>query len=190
MVMPRRPRTAEPVPSIAAAQYDGPSRSMQRREALDVLALGKQLSELTDSQLARLPLDEEIREQIAECKRITQHIAHKRQLQFLAKHLRERDLEPLRAALYQEIDARRRGSALHKYLEHWRDKLIAEGDEALGEYLGLHPTSDRQALRQALQKARKTDDPKHLVHARALFRLLRDAQGQPQDGDAAADTVA
>lgn len=184
MVMPRRPRSAEPVPSIAAAQYDGPSRSMQRREALDVLLLGKQLAELTDSQLAQLPLDDEIREQIAECKRITQHIAHKRQLQFLAKHLRERDLEPLRAALYQQIDARRRGSALHKYLEHWRDKLISDGDEALGEYLGLHPTSDRQALRQALQKARKPDDPKHLVHARALFRLLRDAHSEAAVVDA------
>lgn len=176
-----RPRSGE-----EEANLTGPSRSSQRRDALDVLALAKELCSFTATQLARLPLDEELREQIALAQRITSHIAHKRQLQFLAKHMRERDLEPLREALVLETEARRRGSALHKFLEHWRDRLIAGGDVALAEFLDAHPEADRQGLRQALAKARKVDDPRQPAAARELFRKLRDAHTAQRSAGAAA----
>jgi ribosome-associated protein len=178
-------RNNRPPSGAEQANAEGPSRSSQRREALDVLALAKELCSFTATQLARLPLDEDLREQIAMAQRITSNIAHKRQLQFLAKHMREHDLTALREALSMETDARRRGSALHKFLEHWRDRMIAGGDPVLAEFLDAHPNADRQGLRQALSKARKLEDPRHLVAARELFRKLRDAHTGQRSTDAA-----
>jgi ribosome-associated protein len=74
-------------------EFHDKSRSQNRRDALDVLALGEKLVSLTPAQLARLPIPEDLLPHIAECKRITAHIAHKRQLAFLAKHMR-RETKP------------------------------------------------------------------------------------------------
>ena len=47
-------------------EFLGPSRSEQRRAALDVLALAGQLADLSPVQLARLPVPEALLPQIAE----------------------------------------------------------------------------------------------------------------------------
>ena len=83
-------------------EFLSPSRSQQRRDALDVLALAGQLATLEPGRLARLPVPEHLLPHIAECKRITAHIAHKRQLAFLAKHMRREEdatLDAIRDAL-------------------------------------------------------------------------------------------
>ncbi|KAG1532067.1 hypothetical protein G6F50_016366 [Rhizopus delemar] len=87
------------------------SRSQNRRDALDVLALGEKLVSLTPAQLARLPIPEDLLPHIAECKRITAHIAHKRQLAFLAKHMRREEdatLDAIRDALDANSETGRR----------------------------------------------------------------------------------
>ena len=66
----------------------GPSRTQQRREALAVLALALQLIELQPSRLAKLELPEDVRREIDVTRRITAHIARKRQMAFLAKVMR------------------------------------------------------------------------------------------------------
>ena len=52
-------------------EFLSPSRSQNRREALEVLSLGEQLVALTEAQLARLPVPESLLPHIRECKRIT-----------------------------------------------------------------------------------------------------------------------
>ena len=97
-------------------EFLGPSRSHQRREALEVLSLGEKLVALTEAQLAKLPVPDSLLPHIRECRRITAHIAHKRQLAFLAKQMRREDdvvLDTLRAALeHTKEDARREAAAL------------------------------------------------------------------------------
>ena len=85
-------------------EFEGPSRSELRRQALDVLALAKALVELTDPELARVPLSDDLRELIVDSRRITAQIARKRQMQYLAKHLRraEDELPAIRAACEAE----------------------------------------------------------------------------------------
>jgi len=174
-------------------EWAGPSRSHQRREALDVLKLAKDLSELTEQQLSHLPLSEDIRLQIDECRRITQHIAHKRQLQFLAKTMRKREdeLPALREALHLVTEVRRRGSAEHKRLEVWRERLLRDGDVALGEFIARFPMADRQSMRQWLQKARSAKDESAAQSAsRHLFRAMREAtvaSGEPAGSTAEHD---
>ena len=159
-------------------EFLAPSRSQQRREALDVLALGQQLVALSAAQLDKLPIPEALRPHIADTQRITANIARKRQLAFLAKQMRREDEETL-DAIRDALDAggeasRRETAALHR-AEIWRDRLLAEGDEALTELLTEHPAADRQRLRQLARNAaeeRAKNKPPHSF--RELFRELRE----------------
>ena len=168
-----------------------PSRSAQRRAALDVLALGQKLSALTDAQLARLPIPEHLLPHIVETRRITSHVAHKRQLAFLAKQMRREDdetLDAIRDALDEHGDSARRETALLHRVEALRERLLADGDAALAELLADHPQADRQRLRQLVRNAldeRHRNKPPHAF--RELFRelreLLSDAGGANGDAD-------
>src|SRR3546814_18225113 len=69
-------------------EFLAPSRSEQRRAALDVLALGERLAGLTPTQLAKLPVPESLLPHIADTRRLTAHGAPKRQVAFLATQMR------------------------------------------------------------------------------------------------------
>jgi ribosome-associated protein len=155
-----------------------PSRSQNRREALEVLALGEKLVSLTEAQLAKLPVPDSLLPHIRECKRITANIAHKRQLAYLAKQMRREDdevLEALRDALDESGDAARREVAAMHRIETWRERLLDQGDAALAELLDEYPTADRQQLRQLVRSAldeRKRNKPPRAY--RELYRALRE----------------
>lgn len=157
----------------------GPSRSQRRREALDVLQLADALMDAPEGLVAQLALDDELSALVADSRRIRQQIARKRQTQFLAKQLRKLDddtLATLRAGLEHDREQTRRETAELHRLETWRERLIAEGDDALAQWLERHPGSDRTHLRQLIRQAqreRRDDVPPHA--SRELFRALRDA---------------
>ena len=173
----------------------GPSRSENRRAALEVLELGEQLVALSEAQLAKLPVPESLIPHIQETRRITSHIAHKRQLQVLAKQMRREDdetLEAIRDALDEKGDtARREVAAMHR-VEAWREKLLDDGDEALAEFLDAYPTADRQHLRQLVRNAveeKKRNKPPRAF--REIFQVVRDAMSDASaaDEDAADGTT-
>ena len=171
-------------------EFLGPSRTQQRGEALEIRSLAEKLVALPSAQLARLPIPEDLMPHIVETQRITSHIAHKRQLQFLAKQMRREDdevLEAIRDAMDEGGEAARRETALLHRAEQWRDRLLAGGDEALADLLDEFPTADRQKLRQLVRNAndeRAKNKPPRAF--RELFRevreLLADASAA-QDGD-------
>jgi len=65
------------------------SKSQMKRDALAVRSLARQLVELKQSQLARVPLDDTVREAIIDARKMRSHGARKRQLMFVAKRLRQ-----------------------------------------------------------------------------------------------------
>lgn len=162
------------------------SRGQKRREALEVLALGEKLVALTPAQLERLPIPPDLLPHIAETRRITAHIAHKRQLAYLAKQMRREDdqvLEAIRDALDANSEtARREVATLHR-VERWRERLLADGDTALAELLDDYPSADRQHLRQLLRNARdeklRNKPPRAF---RELYQVLRALILPPQQG--------
>ena len=160
-------------------EFLGTSRSQQRREALDVLVLAQRLAVLSPAQLAKLPIPESLLPHIDDTRRITSHIARKRQMAFLAKQMRREDDETLgaiRDALEVGGEAARQEAALLHRAESWRERLLQEGDEGLAELLAQHPSADRQQLRQLVRNTleeRKRNKPPHSF--RELFRALRDA---------------
>lgn len=159
-------------------EFLGPSRSEQRREALDIRSLGEKLVALAPAHLAKLPIPEELLQHIHETQRITSHIAHKRQLQFLAKQMRresDQTLDAIRDAMEVGGDAKRRETAILHTVETWRSRLLEDGDAALAELLSEFPAADRQHLRQLVRNAgeeRKKNKPPHAF--RELFRELRE----------------
>ncbi len=168
-------------------EFLGPSRTQQRREALEVRGLSEKLVALAPAHLAKLPIPEDLLEHIHETQRITSHIAHKRQLQFLAKQMRresDETLEAIRDAMDAGGDSARRETAVLHKVEAWRARLLDDGDTALGELLNEHPSADRQHLRQLVRNAgeeRAKNKPPHAF--RELFRELRELMGEAGTGN-------
>ena len=168
-------------------EFFSPSRSEQRRAALDVLDLGEQLVALSAAQLARLPVPEELLPHIRETQRITSYGARKRQLAFLAKQMRRQDdavLDAIRDAMSKDGDAARRETAALHRAEALRDALLGdEGDVALTGLLASHPQADRQKLRQLVRNAREERARNKPPRAfRELFRELKDLLSSGGDG--------
>ncbi|HET9836110.1 MAG TPA: ribosome biogenesis factor YjgA [Rhodanobacteraceae bacterium] len=166
-------------------ENEQPSRSARRREALDVLALAKQLIELPPSRIGKLELPDEVRDEIANVRKITSHIARKRQLSYLAKLMRRHDEEafaPARASLANDREAGAREAAATHHLEALRERLLGEGDAALSELIAAHPDLDRQRLRALIRQARLARESNKPLHAyRELFRVLRELKSRDAD---------
>lgn len=171
-------------------EFFSPSRSEQRRAALDVLELGEQLAAMTATQLGRLPIPEELLPHIRETQRITSHGARKRQQAFLAKQMRKLDdevLDAIRDAMSKDGEAARRETAALHRVEALRDALLGDdGDAALTALLAAHPQADRQQLRQLLRNVREERAKNKPPRAfRELFRVLRELLAQ--DGGASGE---
>lgn len=154
-----------------------PSRSARRREALDMLAFAKQLLELPPSRVAKLELPDDVAEEIGNVRKITSHIARKRQLGHLAKLMRahdEAEFAPARAAVANDREAGAREAAATHRLEALRERLLAEGDTALSGLIAAHPGIDHQRLRALIRQARGEREANKPLHAyRELFRVLK-----------------
>ncbi len=178
-------------------EFLSPSRSEQRRQALGVLELAEKLASLTPTQLSKLPIPEDLLPHLEQTRRITAHVARKRQLAFLAKQMRREDeaaLDAIRDALDEDGVAARREVALLHRVETWRDRLVDEGDVALAQLLDEYPAADRQQLRQLVRSTleeRKRNKPPRAF--RELFRALKTllaggaagASATPADADTA-----
>ncbi len=161
-----------------------PSRSQRRREAWDVLELAERLVALTPSQLKKVPLDEKVLDAVQLAQRISSHIAHKRQVHFLAKLMRKQidDLEPIRLAVDKPLEVRRKETAELHQIERWRERLIDGGDEVLGELMASFPAIDRQRLRQLVRQAQIERRENRAPSAqRSIFQVLKAALRDDDD---------
>ncbi len=157
-----------------------PSRSQLKRDAEALQELGRELVGLPQARLDRIELPEKLRDAIALARRITAHGGKRRQLQYIGKLMRRIDAEPIRARLEAMQQADHRAAQRFHHLEALRDKLIHEGDAALGAALEDYPHADRQHLRQLIRQARQErEQDKPPAGARSLFRYLRELDEQP-----------
>ncbi|MCG2582510.1 MAG: DUF615 domain-containing protein [Marinobacter sp.] len=160
-----------------APEYLGPSKSQLKREMHALQDLGKRMLELSNDQLDTLTISDTLRAAIEESRRIRQNEAKRRHLQFIGKVIRQED-DP--DALKRAIDAFDAGSEEHTRRHHlaerWRDRMISEGDSAVGEFVSYCPGADIQHLRNLARNARKdVEKQKNTGQARKLFRYLREA---------------
>ena len=150
------------------------SKSQQKRESQAIKDLGKRLAGLPTEQLARIPLDEPVREAIQLAHRIqNKRSALKRHYQFLGKLLRKRDTDAILAALADIDRDSQQSIQRHHRAERWRDRIVEQGADAIEALLVEVEKADRQKLRQLLRNFQhaKTDERRN-QHTRLLYREI------------------
>lgn len=149
------------------------SKSEMKRDMEALQKLGEELVALKPAVLAKFPLDEDLREAIADAQRFEKE-ARRRQLQRIGKLMRAVDPEPIQAALDLLNNKHSQQSIeLHK-LEKMRDRVVAEGDKAINDVMALHPKADRQKLRQLARQAKKEQEGNKPPKAyREIFQYLK-----------------
>lgn len=174
---------ADETPPEGTDEYDQrPSKSQRKREADEVLAFARELSEMAPTDLDRIDLGEPLRHAVGQLQQINQRSAGKRQLLYVAKLLRkqEENLPAWKDACAQiKLPEKLEVRSFH-LAERWRDRLMQPKsggrNEALTEFIQTFPESDTQKLRQLLRnldRQNSADTEKRL--SRELFRCLRDA---------------
>ncbi|NOX75072.1 MAG: ribosome-associated protein [Gammaproteobacteria bacterium] len=154
---------------------DDISKSQRKRDMHTLQALGQQLVELPKEQFEKITLEEVLYDAILAARRIHQHGARKRQLQYIGKLMRGLDAEPIQEQLDTLMGHSKRAAQTLHHLERWRDRLLEEGDGALTELLNEHSQADRQYLRQLIRNAQKESHAnKPPKSARTLFKYLRE----------------
>ena len=155
------------------------SKSQRKRDAHELLDLAKKLISMPESRLKRMPMDDDLREEVEFARRIRAHGARKRQLMTVGKMLRKRDTDELADAI-NGIDLKnRRVNARFHHVEAWRDRLVEGNDQDLSGLLEQSPAINVQTLRQLIRNAKKeTRLGKPPAASRKLFKLLRETDEQ------------
>ena len=179
-----------------------PSRTELKKESTELQKLGEALLTLRGDLYEKLPLPENLRDALAELRRITNFEGRRRQLQYVGKLMRGLDEEVRQAArdalAEQQNGSARETMALHE-AERWRDALI-EQENALTDWLAKYPDTDAQQLRALVRQARKDglltadqvsrgEAPRRGRAYREIFQLVRGqmigAQGEEENEDQA-----
>jgi ribosome-associated protein len=150
------------------------SKSQRKRDALALQTLADELVRLSPSQLASVPLPEDLRDAVTSARELNRG-AYRRQVRYLGRLLRDTDVPPIRSAVDAHHSASHRDKARLKRLERWRERLMEEGDAAVAELLDEYPAADPQRLRQLLRNALTERETGRAPHSfRQLFRFLRE----------------
>jgi ribosome-associated protein len=145
------------------------SRSKQRRAGDRSAEVANALMKAPDAHIAKLEIDDDLRESIETARRVTSHIARRRAERTLAGDLRHVDIGAIedqleRIAETGNPDARR----LH-LAEQWRTKLLEGGIEAAAEFPG---TTDDELPRLINAARRERDTGKPPGAQKQLFRYI------------------
>jgi ribosome-associated protein len=147
--------------------------------------LGERLVALPQAELDAINIeDERLREAVDQARRIKARGGLRRQLQFIGKLMRSIDSSAIEAAL--KARDQQHGNSVQRLhqIESARDKLLSDGDNALGEILSAWPSAEPALLRQwHRQYPREVKKGNEKAHRRKLFRYLAGLD----EGDSVAD---
>lgn len=153
---------------------DRKSKTQQKKEMQSLKNLGEKLLELPEEQLQSIE-EPALIQAVTECKRITKGNARKRQIQYIGKLMRSADIDHIQR-LVDRFDSSSKSHTIqfHK-LERWRQELMEENKEVMGEIIRDCPNVDRQHLNQLVRNAihereRQSEPP---IHFRKLFQYLK-----------------
>ena len=150
------------------------SKSQMKRDMHALQTLGEKLVELSSEQIQQLELPSDLESAILQARSITQHGARRRQLQYIGRLMRNTDATEIQNR-YDNLTQHSAAAVnlLHR-AEKWRERLIAEGDAALEEFINQHPQVDRQQLRLLVRTARQEHTQNKPPRAfRKIFQLIR-----------------
>jgi len=169
---------------------DQVSRSEKKRQFKQVEMAARECVALSDADLGRLGVSDEVRQALALC-RTTKGGALKRQIKFVAKLLRHEDVAVVLHFLKQKKGSKLEEERLFHDAEHWRDQVVNEAIESLDNHrrdqqpwpvtwqssvidrlLIRYPDLDEHDLRQAAHQYARS---RNKAHYRELFRMVKAA---------------
>lgn len=150
-------------------EHERISKSERKRQMLALQQLGEKLVNLSPDLLAKIPLDDILRDALIAARTITSHEAKRRQLQYIGKLMRDIDPTPIETVIALLESKSNLSKAKFHQMERWRDILIAESDDTLQKFLEQYPKADRQQLRQLVRNAKKLSKGADTE----LFRFIR-----------------
>ncbi len=151
-----------------------PNKTQIKKDMAALFAVSEEMSDLSAGQLKTLELPEVINKAVIEVSGMAHKGARKRLLKFIAGQLHKIDAEPILEKLARIKNKSAHAVREHHTAERWRDRLIAEGNDALTELLDEQPHADRQLLRQLLRNAQKEAEAgKPPKSSRLLYRQLK-----------------
>jgi ribosome-associated protein len=166
---PESPADDEPL-------FDGPSKSVLKREAHRAQELGEQLIALKDAELVALQLPEALYEAIVAARSINSRGGGTRQRQYIGKLMRDIDLTQVRATLAAKAGKAALEAQRFQRVENWRTRLLEPGPDALAALRTAYPTLDEAQWLRRIEAARaeRTRTGATGAAARELFRALRE----------------
>jgi ribosome-associated protein len=156
-------------------QPQGPSKSQIKRDKLALQALAERMASMPRSALERLNLSEATWVALDETPRIKDLRARKRHWKRIANLLERENMDAVHALMDGAEERERAATAHHHALERWRERLIAEGDGAVTEFIEQCPDVDRQQLRTLVRAAQRDAERGKPDAPRKLFRFLRES---------------
>ncbi|MCX7102415.1 MAG: DUF615 domain-containing protein [Methylobacter sp.] len=151
-----------------------PNKTQIKKDMAVIFALSEEMAELSSGQLKLLELPEIINKAVIDASGMPHKGARKRQLKFITGQLFKIDIEPILEKLARIKNKSAHAVREHHAVERWRDRLIAEGNDALTILLSEQPQADRQLLRQLLRNAQKEAElGKPPKSSRLLYRQLK-----------------
>lgn len=145
------------------------SKTAIKRDAEILKKLGSALVKLSKNELAKIPLDDDLLHAIVLAKKIKKE-SYRRQIQWIGKLLRNRDVEPIKDALDKLKNRHPPQNMLLRKLERLRDNLIENGDTE--RIMSLFPTANRQLLRNLVRSAREEKPTQK--SAKQLYQYLKE----------------
>ena len=136
------------------------SKTQLKKEAKSLLDFGKELTQLPESKLQQLPLNETTLKAIREFEKQQGNIAKKRHMAFIGKCLRSDNAEEAREFLREDKFKQFRTEEKTSQPENRTiTQLIEQGDAYIQELLLANPTIERQTIRQLVRNLNnaKTD---------------------------------
>ncbi|MEY8714773.1 ribosome biogenesis factor YjgA [Francisella philomiragia] len=152
------------------------SKTTVKKDALEITDFGRSLTELSKEQLGKLPIDENLKNNILSAKNL-QKIALKRQAQFIGKLLRKTDnLEDIHKAYDVLVNKDKDANLMIQRLENLRSNLLdpIKANETLEKLIQEHPDMDVQKLRQLIRNHHKEVEKKKPNKSfKEIFQLLK-----------------
>jgi ribosome-associated protein len=157
----------------------GPSKT-QRKKASDAQqALGELLVSIPEHELKKVPMDDDLKDAVILARSIRSHEGRRRQMQYIGKLMRQRDIEPIRVQLLDRDSLQRQETARMHAAELWRTRLLADASQLPVFCASYASAPDREPMAEMLQAlitgAKAPPSDRQLKAFRDLYRRLHAA---------------
>lgn len=158
-----------------------PNKTQIKKDIAALFELGEKMSKLSPAQLTSLGLPDNIHKSVGQVSGMPLNSARKRLLKYIAGQLHKIDSEEYMEKLARIENKSAHATREHHIVERWRERLLADANDALSDLLDEYPHADRQQLRQLVRNAQKeAETNKPPKSSRQLYRYLKALFEEPE----------